>query len=150
MRKYLSSKIMNDQGSIMTLGIGLAVATLMCVTVSVNVAALWVAKQSLNSIADSAALAAATGIDTSQIYTQGFNSRIPLSESQARKKVLTFFTKSQIAGDLSQFKLLSVRVVDDEVSVTIQATAQLPFGYLIFNQSPKVVSQAHAINILSE
>lgn len=149
MRKHLLTKLANDRGSIMTLGIGLAIATLMCVTVSVNVASLWVAKQNLNSIADSAALAAASGIDTSQIYTQGLNSGVPLSESQARTKVLTFFTKSQIARNLTQFKLLSVLVNDDEVSVTIQAKAQLPFGYLIFNQSPIVVSRAHAINIIS-
>ena len=133
----------------MTLGIGLAIATLMCVTVSINVASLWVAKQNLSSIADSAALAAASGIDTSQIYTQGFKSRVPLSESQARIKVITFFTKSQIVRNLAQFKLLSVQVNDDEVSVTIQATAQLPFGYLIFNQNPIVVSRAQAINIVA-
>lgn len=134
----------------MTLGIGLAIATLMCVTVSVNVATLWVTKQDLNSIADSAALAAASGIDVSQIYTHGFGKHVPISEIQARKKVQTFFTKSQVARELMQFKLISVKVKDEEVSVTIQATAQLPFGYLMFSQRPIVVSRAHALNIVSD
>lgn len=132
----------------MTLGIGLAIATLMCVTVSVNVACLWVARQNLNSIADSAALAAAGGIDTSQIYANGLGSLVPLSQTQARIKVQTFFNKSQIARELADFKLLSVHVNDDKVTVTIQATAQLPFGYLMLTQRPVVVSRAQAINLV--
>ena len=69
----LRNLVARDEGSILLFGIGLSVAGLMIATVSINVASLWVTRNTLDGIADGAALSAAQAVDTDAIFNRPVN-----------------------------------------------------------------------------
>jgi hypothetical protein len=131
----------------MVLGLGLSIAALMVVTLSVNVTSVWVARHSLDSVADGCALAAAQAVDVRAIYRQGVTGRVPLNQSLARQYVSWYLTKGNVRTKFTEFRVRSIRVTHSQVRVEVEALAPLPFGYLMGRMRPVIVSAASAVNI---
>jgi len=143
----LGQYLRSDNGSVMVLGLGLSIAALMVVTLSVNVTSVWVARHSLDSVADGCALAAAQAVDVRAIYRQGVTVRIPLDQSLARQYVSSYLTKANVRTQFTDFRVRSVRVTHNQVRVEVEALSPLPFGYLMGRMRPVIVSAASAVNI---
>ena len=141
--KHLS----DERGSVLTLGLGLSLAALMVITVAVNISSVWVARHSLDSVADGCALAAAQAVDVQAIYRDGVTSRIPLNQTLARQYVASYLAKGNVRAQFTNFTVRSVRVTHSQVRVEVQAVAHLPFGYLMGRMRPVIVSAASAVNI---
>jgi hypothetical protein len=141
-----SKSISRDDGSILLFGIGLAVAALMIVTAAVNVASLWTTRNILDGVADGAALAAAQAIDVNAVYRNGLGSSLTLSDPIARDRVSKYLQVSGVRSQLSGFSVRAVVVSGRAVTVTVQASPIMPFGYLMPISRPVVVSAAKAIN----
>jgi hypothetical protein len=142
----LRNLVARDEGSILLFGIGLSVAGLMIATVSINVASLWVTRNTLDGIADGAALSAAQAIDTDAIYRDGLGSNLRLNENLARAKVNQYVDAANVRSQVKQFVVRSVEVSGSMVTVTVQARPSPAFGYLMPISTPVVVSAAKAIN----
>lgn len=142
----LRNLIQEEDGSILLFGIGLGIATLMIVTAAVNVAALWTTRNVLDGIADGAALAAAQAVDANAVYRNGLGSALVLSEPIARSRVSQYVQASGIRKQTTGFSVRSVAVSGRAVTVTVQASPIMPFGYLMPVSRPVVVSAAKAIN----
>ena len=140
-------RLSDERGSIMVLGLGLSIAALMVITLAVNVSSMWVARHSLDSVADGCALAAAQAVDVQAIYRHGVTSRIPLNQTLARKYVASYLEKGNVRGQFTNFTVRSVRVTQSQVRVEVQALAPMPFGYLMGKMRPVIVSAASAVNI---
>jgi hypothetical protein len=119
----------------------------MVVTLSVNVTSVWVARHSLDSVADGCALAAAQAVDVRAIYRQGVTVRIPLDQSLARRNLSTYLAKANVRTQFTSFRVRSVRVTHNQVRVEVEALSPLPFGYLMGRMRPVIVSAASAVNI---
>jgi len=133
-----------EGGSIFLFGIGLGIVTLLVLTSAINIAALWVTRSKLDSIADASALAASHSIDVNQIYLSGLNQPIKLDPNLAEKKARQYLNQINAEGQFDEFKILAIEVRQNEVQVTIQANADLPFSYLLPGTWPAVVSSARA------
>jgi hypothetical protein len=142
----LRNLVARDEGSILLFGIGLSVAGLMIATVSINVASLWVTRNTLDGIADGAALSAAQAVDTDAIYRDGLGSNLRLNENLARAKVNQYVDAANVRSQVKQFVVRSVEVSGSTVTVTVQARPSPAFGYLMPISTPVVVSAAKAIN----
>lgn len=140
-------RLCDEHGSVMVLGLGLSIVALMVVTLAVNVSSVWVARHSLDSVADGCALAAAQAVDVQAIYRDGVTSRIPLNQTLARKYVANYLAKGNVRTQFTNFSVRSVRVTQSQVRVEVQALAPMPFGYLAGKMRPVIVSAASAINI---
>lgn len=138
--------IARDEGSILLFGIGLSIAGLMIATVSINVASLWVTKNVLDGIADGAALSAAQAVNTDSIYRDGLGTNLRLNEHLARAKVSQYVDAANVRSQVQQFSVSSVVVSGTAVTVTVQASPNTAFGYLMPFSNPVVVSAAKAIN----
>ena len=143
----LGQRLRSENGSVMVLGLGLTITALMVVTLSVNVTSVWVARHSLDSVADGCALAAAQAVDVRAIYRQGVTGRVPLDQSLARQYVSRYLAKGNVRTKFTDFRVRSIRVTHSQVRVEVEALAPLPFGYLMGRMRPVIVSAASAVNI---
>lgn len=73
----------NDEGTILLLTLGCVAVALMLVVVVVDASAVFLARRSLASEADGAAVAAAQSVSKAQIYANGAGTRLPLADVQA-------------------------------------------------------------------
>lgn len=113
---------MNERGSITPLVIGFAVVLVMLVGVVVNASAAFLKRQQLNSLADSAALAATEGIQGEQVYTGGLGDRAEIDPVVARARAADLLGAAGVPG--LRFRILT-RV--DAVTVELRAPLDLPF-----------------------
>lgn len=137
-------KIKDDRGSVLLFGVGLGVVTLLILTTAINIAALWVTRTKLDSIADATALAATRSIDVLQIYETGVLDHIKLDGNQARQQALNYLNRLGNDSEVVMLRLESLEVSGNSVSLRLSASAQLPFGYLLPGLSSTVISQAKA------
>jgi hypothetical protein len=142
----LQRSVARDEGSILLFGIGLSVVGLMIATVSINIASLWVTKNVLDGIADGAALSAAQAVKDDDIYRDGLGTDLRLSENLARAKVDQYVIAANVHSQVQQFSVRSIVVSGTTVMVTVQASPNTAFGYLMPISTPVVVSAAKAIN----
>jgi uncharacterized membrane protein len=136
----------SEDGSVLLFGIGLSIAGLMIATVSINVASIWITRNTLDGIADGAALSAAQAIDTDDIYQNGLDGSLRLNERIARSRVREYVNAAGARSKVEQFAIRSVVVTGKSVMVTVEAKPRPAFGYLMPISAPVVVSAAKAIN----
>ncbi|HEX4428953.1 MAG TPA: pilus assembly protein TadG-related protein [Frankiaceae bacterium] len=110
----------DEEGTILLLTLGCVAIALMLVVVVVDASAVFLARRSLASEADGAAVAAAQAVSERQVYANGAGSRLPLGEVQQ--------AVANYAGDPD----LDASVEDgDTVVVTARRGVKLPFaGFL--------------------
>lgn len=138
----------DDKGSILVLGVGLSIVALVLMTTLVNVSTLWIARNTLDSVADGAALAAVQAVDTRSVYTNGLGSSLRLNGNQARAKAHAYVAKANGQGDVHNVRITAFQVSAQSVAVTVTSDVILPFGYLATSRTVSASSRAHATNTL--
>lgn len=136
----------NDEGSVLVLGIGLSLVCVLVATVAINVATVWLARTSLDSVADGAALAGAQAIDSAAVYRDGLSGITRVSPSQARAKVRAYLARPEVKSQVHGLKLRSISVSGNSVQVTVSCSPAMPFGYLWDTATVTARSKARAIN----
>lgn len=84
----------SERGSITPLIIGLAVIVAMLVVVVIDASAGFLRRESLNSVADAAALAATDGLQGESAYTAGLGESVAVDVVDARRFVAAYLRSS--------------------------------------------------------
>ena len=108
----------------LVLVLGFAGILLVLVAVVADVSAVILAKRSVASAADGAAVSAAQALDLRALHRDGLGGQIPLSAEQARARVAAY--EGQV-GALQPGLTLRVRVEGRTAVVTGSRTVRLPF-----------------------
>lgn len=113
-----------DEGSVLLLVIGFAGVLLVLVAVVADVSAVVLAKRSVASAADGAAVSAAQALDLDAVYDQGPGEQLPLSTGDARARVAAY--EAQAGGQQPGLRLV-LRLEGRTAVVTGSRTVRLPF-----------------------
>jgi hypothetical protein len=134
----------NQEGSVLLFGIALGIVALLVLTTAINIATLWVTRTKLDSVADATALAASHSINVGQIYENGISQPIKLDENLAHQKAFNYMNQLGITAHLKNFKIIKLSTDQNDVEITVQADAKLPFGYLLPGLTSTVIASAKA------
>lgn len=124
-----------DDGSLTVLVIGFTFILAVLVVVGVDVSKVFLARRSLSSVADAAALAAAQSADRAAIYAgaAGCGGVLPLDPAAAAQQV-----DASVADDLpdlrqtfNEVQAPEVNVVDGTVTVQLAGQVKVPFGRVL-------------------
>lgn len=126
----------------LVLTIGLTAILLVLVGVVVNVSVAALARRSLSSAADGAAVSGAQGFDEQGYLRSGLDAAVPLSESLVRQRVQAY--EERAAHDQRGLTLDSDVVAGDTVVVTASRTVSLPFGGWLGIDEVTVTAQSRA------
>ena len=113
-----------DDGSVLLLVLGFAGVLLTLVAVVVDVSAVVLAKRSVASAADGAAVSAAQALDLDTVYSEGLGARIPLDVGEARTRVAAY--EGQVRAQQPGLRLV-LRLEGRTAVVTGSRTVRLPF-----------------------
>ncbi|MDP9465891.1 MAG: pilus assembly protein TadG-related protein [Actinomycetota bacterium] len=113
-----------DEGSVLLLVIGFAGILLTLVAVVADVSAVVLAKRSLASAADGAAVSAVQALDLDAVYDEGLGDQIPLSTGDARARVAAY--EGQMRRQQLGLRLV-VRLEGRTAVVTGSRVVRLPF-----------------------
>lgn len=138
----------SQEGSVLLLGMGLAVVALMCATFAINFASAWVARTHLDSITETCALAGAQAVDTSQIYQDVPVTQMNPSLARSTDSVRRCLSRNSLS-DFAEIGIHSVTVKANRVTVELIARTELPFGYLLGQNSVLVTSRSSAVHLWS-
>lgn len=132
----------DDEGSVTILVLGFTAVLLLLVGVVVNVSVVVLAKRSLASTADGAAVSAAQALDYPAFYARGPDGGVPLSEAGVGDRLAAY--QGQVAADLPGLQLTGY--VDGPYTVVVAASRQvgLPFGGWLGVGGIRVTAQARA------
>ena len=114
----------DDDGSVLLLVLGFAGILLTLVAVVADVSAVVLAKRSVASAADGAAVSAAQALDLGAVYGEGLGDRIPLDAAEARARVGAY--EAQVRGQQPGLRL-GLRLEGRTAVVTGSRTVRLPF-----------------------
>jgi type II secretory pathway component PulM len=125
-----------DDGSIMVLIIGYTAIAAVLITVGVDVSKVFLAQRALASAADSAALAAAQGVNTQEVYDgAGPQCGQPLPLDRARAAALA---AGSVASDREDLDHSFASVADPQTSidggtasVRLSGQVSVPFGQVL-------------------
>lgn len=139
----------SDRGQATLLIVGLAVVLLMAVAVVVDASAAFLQRQSLDTVADGAALAGADAgsADPALLYADGVAAagRLDLAEARVRAAVAEHLRRT---GAHAAFPGLSYEVAldpaDDSVAVRLRAPVELPLTFPGAPRTAVVTSQSEA------
>ena len=114
-----------ERGSVTPLIIGFALILATLVAVVVDASAAYLRRQSLDDLADSAALAATDGIQGAEVYAGGLGTLARIDPGVAQRYANTYLADS---GALRRFPGLRMRVStrDNVVEVRLAAPLDLP------------------------
>ena len=113
-----------DEGSVLLLVLGFAGILLTLVAVVVDVSAVVLAKRSIASAADGAAVSAAQALDLDAVYRAGLGGQLPLSAGDARARVAAY--EGQVRRQQPGLRL-ALRLDGRTAVVTGSRTVRLPF-----------------------
>jgi hypothetical protein len=105
--------------------IGFALILLMAIGVTVDASAAYLARQSLATLADGAALAGADQLQGGAAYDGGLGERVPIDVDTARASVAEHLRATNAYADHPGLAA-SVEVVGDRVVVRLSAPLDLP------------------------
>jgi uncharacterized membrane protein len=124
-----------DGGSIMVLVIGYAAIAMLLMVVGVDVSKVFLAQRALSAATDSAALAAAQGVDRRAIYAGGLTCGKPLPLDGDRAVSLATAALAAAGGDLDRsFATLAdpqISVDNGTASVVVSGEVSVPFGAVL-------------------
>jgi uncharacterized membrane protein len=125
-----------DDGSIMVLIIGYTAIAAVLIVVGIDVSKVFLAQRALASAADSAALAASQGVDTTAIYGgNGLTCGVPLPLDQQRAAVLATGSLTADRDDLDHtFASVAdpqTQVAGGTAEVTLRGQVAVPFGKVL-------------------
>jgi uncharacterized membrane protein len=136
----------DERGQVSVLIIGFSALLLMAMVVVIDATAAYLERQRLDTLADGAALRAAdAGAEGRDVYARGVRDRpLDLTASAARAGVAAYLRD---VGAYAEHPGLgyTVRVVGDEVRVSISADADLPLTVPGSPQSARVTATGSAV-----
>jgi uncharacterized membrane protein len=134
----------DETGQTTLLIIGFFVIAVMLIAVVVDASAAFLRRQSLDAVADGAALAAADGVAGDQVYNGGLGHLAQIDPAVARSAVEQYLADS---GAYRQFPGLRYQISSASTSVTVVVTStlDLPIPVPGVDGSTQVVGTAHAI-----
>jgi len=115
-----------EEGSVLVLGLSLVVLAMLAVGLVVDASRLFLARQSLTSVADGAALSGAHDVDLAALYTTGPAGSLPLSATRVRSDVADYVAAQCAANGLHGVHVVSVDVRAGTVTVTVAMTESVP------------------------
>jgi uncharacterized membrane protein len=121
----MSRRSRDEHGQITLMIIGFALILLMAIGVTVDASAAYLARQSLATLADGAALAGADQLQGGAAYGGGLGERVPIDVDTARKSVAEHLRATGAYADHPGLAA-SVEVAGDRVIVRLTAPLDLP------------------------
>lgn len=114
-----------EHGQVSVLIVGFAIILILGVGVVVDASAAYLQRQSLSTLADGAALAAADEVRGDPLYTGGLDERVPIAPELAAQAVLAYLRSIDAYADHPGLRF-EVRVRDRSVVVSVSAPLDLP------------------------
>jgi hypothetical protein len=114
-----------DQGQVSVLIVGFAVILILAVGVVVDSSAAYLQRQSLDNLADGAALAGADEVRGDSLYAGGLDDRVPIDPAIARRAVHSYLLCIDAYADHPGLRY-EVSVRDRSVVVRVEASLDLP------------------------
>lgn len=114
-----------DRGQVSVLIVGFTVILILAVGVVVDASAAYLQRQSLDNLADGAALAGADEVRGDPLYTGGLEDRVPIDPETARQAVHAYLRGIDAYDDHPGLRL-DVSVRDRSVVVHLRAPLDLP------------------------
>ncbi len=133
----------DERGTVSVLVIGFFLVILLTVAVVVDASAAYLRRQSLDNLADAAALAAADGVKADQVYTGGLDEDHPIDLGVARRHAAAYLDQVGAARD-HRGLVLDVRARNGAVVVRLEADLDLPIAPPDWDDSPRVSGEAAA------
>lgn len=125
----MSRRPTGDDGTVLVLVLGFTMVLALMVGVVVNVSAAALARRSVSSAADGAAVAAAQALDEQVVSRDGLGAgRVPLSEAGARQRVAVY---GRQVGPSQPGLRLAVTVDGATASVVAVREVRLPLRRLL-------------------
>lgn len=121
----MSTRRVEETGQVTVLIIGFALVLLLAVGVTVDASAAYLQRESLATLADGAALAAADQVQGSPAYDGGLGALAPVDVRTARASVAEHLRATDAQRDHPGL-VAEVSVVDDRVLVRLRAPLDLP------------------------
>ena len=116
----------DDCGSVLVLGLGVVVVALIAVGMAVDSSRLFLARRSVASLADGAALRGAHDLDLTALYASGAADTLPLSARQVERDVAEYVSAQSAANGLQGVRVVTVLVRDGSVEVSLALTERVP------------------------
>ena len=113
-----------EDGSVLLLVLGFAGILLTLVAVVADVSAVVLAKRSVASAADGAAVSAAQALDLDAVHSEGLGAQLPLDTGLARARVAAY--EGQVRAQQPGLRLV-LRLEGRTAVVTGARTVRLPF-----------------------
>ena len=138
----MTSRPRGDDGTVLVLVLGLFGVLLLLVALVVDVSVVVLAKRSVASAADGAAVSAAQAIDDAAFYGRGLQDRVPLSEQDVAQRVAAY--EAQAASDQPGLQLSSGVDGGTTAVVVARRTVALPVVGRFGIEDVEVVAEARA------
>lgn len=138
----------DERGQVTVLIVGFATVAALMVGVVVDASAAYLRRQGLDSLADGAALAAADGIQGSQVYEGGLGERARVDPEAARGYVADYL-RATGAGLRFPGLTCEVRTDDERVVVHVGAPLDLPIAPPGWDPRPVVGATASSVVLVS-
>lgn len=116
---------LDERGQVTVLIIGFALILMTAVGVTVDASAAYLQRESLATLADGAALAAADQVQGAPAYDGGLGRAAPIDLRTARASVARHLSASGALADHPGL-VAEVRIADDRVVVRLRAPLDLP------------------------
>ena len=123
----MTRRTRGDDGTVLLLVVGLTAVLLIAVALVVNVSAVVLAKRSLASAADGAAVSAAQALDRDAFYATGLAGGVPIDPVEAADRVAVYRADAE-AGQPGL--RMTVRIDGRTAVVRASRTVTLPLGIL--------------------
>lgn len=125
-----------DDGSITVLLIGYVVIVIVLVIAAIDVSAVFLARRTLSSAADAAALAAAQGVDKPQLYSGsglGCGDRLPLDPARAADLAGAAVDddRTDLRNGLATLDAPTTTVAAGTATVSLSGQVRVPFGRVL-------------------
>lgn len=112
--------------------------------VVVDASAVYLQRQSLNNLADGAALAAADGVQGRQVYTDGLGGTATIDPAAAREYVRDYLRATEATSEHAGLRW-QVSSAGDAVRVRLSAVTELPLAPPGWTDRTEVTGQAAVV-----
>jgi hypothetical protein len=133
-----------ERGQTSLLIVGFVVVVMMLIGAVVDASAAFLRRQSLDAVADGAALAAADGVAGRQVYDGGLGRLARIDPVAARAAIERYLRDS---GALQEYPSLDYQLSTDQTSVTVRLVTNLalPIPAPGISDTARVTSTASAV-----
>lgn len=140
----MKRRLSQDNGSVTLMTICVLVVSAATMGVLADAGSLFLQRRALASAADSAALAGAQAIDVSAVYRDGSDAPLRLKRSDAIRAVNRHVSEANYRGAIAGFRVASVGVTGEKVSVSVTASGRMWLGNLLGMRSVPLAATSSA------